>query len=508
MFNKLSLRISLLLSYLFLLLVSFVVLSVAVVLLFSSAPSPPEPTYEQMGAMLPGLRELNIGENSSLLQTRLNDFADERGARILIVRLRDEDERVQVVYDSSDVYKPGDVPRIALDERYSSRRLEQLFQRNVQGDEPSTRIRVIFGQLSDPDGERWLFAGITPETMVERLRSSRPFALPNRLRGTENIALLIAEPRPTASLQAVLTDFSGSLLPPLLQALLVGGVIALLLAFLISRSIAKPLQALAEGASAVAEGDYETQVEESGPQEVRSVAQAFNYMSEEVRSTHQAQRDFMANVSHDLKTPLTSIQGYSQAIMEGVASDTTDTARIIHDEAGRLNRMVVRLTDLARLQAGRLNMKKVRLQLNDIVAGVAERLSIVAQQKHITLHVETLPAPHIMGDGDRLAQVMTNLISNAIKYTQKGGDVWITTQPQNGGVQVTVRDNGIGIVEDELPRIFERFYQVDKARGPARGTGLGLAITQEIVEGHGGKIRVDSAGKDQGTTFSVWLPSA
>jgi signal transduction histidine kinase len=125
--------------------------------------------------------------------------------------------------------------------------------------------------------------------------------------------------------------------------------------------------------------------------------------------------------------------------------------------------------------------------MGQVAAAISQRLSVVAQKKGVALHVQAETMPVIAGDGDRLVQVLTNLLSNAIKYTPSGGAVWLTTQVNNGGVEVVVKDTGIGIPEEDLPRIFERFYQVDKARGPKRGTGLGLAITAEIVQAHGGK---------------------
>jgi signal transduction histidine kinase len=231
-------------------------------------------------------------------------------------------------------------------------------------------------------------------------------------------------------------------------------------------------------------------------------------MTGQVRANQLSQREFVANVSHDLKTPLTSIQGYSQAIMDGTAKEPAQAAKIIHDEAERLNRMVTELTDLARLQAGRLSMKMQPLDISDIVSAIAQRLWVVAERENIKLHIQNHPVPTIGGDGDRLVQVFTNLLSNAIKYTREGGEVWIETDVRDGGVEVVIKDNGIGIPPEDLPRIFERFYQVDKSRGPRRGTGLGLAIAQEIVHAHGGEIEIHSEGRNKGTTVTVWLPAA
>lgn len=481
MLKNLSLRVSLLLSYLFLLLMTLIVLLGAVVVLFSSVQAPPQPTYEQLIAILPGIQD-NYNERGGFFQ--LDEFASERDVRALVVRRVPNNPQPFVFYDTADVYQRGDpLPMVRENPRFVSERVERFVRDR----------RVVVGRFQNPDNEEWLFAGITVTT--GRTRSSE-------------FSLLLAEPRPTASLQSVLNSLSNALLPPLVQAMTVGGVMALVLAFFISRNIAKPLQALSEGASSVARGDYDVQVPETGPQEVQSVAQAFNYMSQEVRNTQQAQRDFMANVSHDLKTPLTSIQGYSQAIMDGVAPDPAEVAGIIHDEAARMNRMVIQLTDLARLQAGRLSMKMSALTINDITEAIVQRLSVVAENKQIQLQIDTQPLPAVTGDGDRLVQVMTNLVSNAIKYTDPGGSVQVQTRSSGGGVEIQVRDTGIGIPQDEIDRIFERFYQVDKARGPSRGTGLGLAITQEIIEAHGGTIQVDSPGTGQGTTFTVWLPAA
>ncbi len=489
MLTRLNLRYRLFLSYAVLLLISLGVIAVALFLFLAARPSPPESTYERLAAVAQGLNINSLVEEFApnigrpIVRVRLTDlladFAQTRGVRVMSITI--EGERGFVNYDSAGVFALGDPINIALGS-YTSGRLARVVG-------PS--ISQIYGSFFDPgDGTEWLFGGIGGQ------RSGQGFVM-----------LILADPRPTVSLQETLSEFGSSLLLPILQAGCVGLLVAFVLAAVISRSIARPLQAVAGAAPQVAAGRYELRVPVTGPPEVRAVAEAFNRMSAEVRLTQQAQRDFLANVSHDLKTPLTSIQGYSQAIIDGTAKNPAHAAEIIHDEAERLNRMVVELTDLARIQAGRLSMKTAAVDIGQIAAAICQRLMVVAQKKQIRLHVHVTRMPDIAGDGDRLAQVLTNLISNAIKYTPEGGEIWVKTQVVGNGVEVIVQDTGIGIPAKDLPRIFERFYQVDKARGPERGTGLGLAIVKEIVQAHGGEIRVYSEGENKGTTFVVWLPS-
>lgn len=487
-----SLRLRLLSSYIILLVVALGVIAGALILLISNRPAPPESTYERLAALTQGLNirdmvaELDLDTNRPFLQIEipelLDTFAESRNVRTLQIRVTQD--KAIVIYDSANMYEQYSPIQIFRD-KYSDSRLEKVLARGVE---------QIYGGFEDPDGSEWLYGGII---MLPRFGQQ----------GNGNNMWILAEPRPIISFRETLEDFSAALLPPLIQAGIVGIVVAFILAALISRTIAKPLQRVAIGAKAVAKGDYGEHVPVSGPPEVRALAESFNVMTAEVRATHQAQRDFLANVSHDLKTPLTSIQGYSQAIIDGAARDPKNAAQIIFEEAGRLNRMVVELTDLVRLEAGRLSMKSEAIDMSQLAAGVVQKLSVVAKQQGVSLDADTQPLPHIAGDGDRLAQVLTNLVSNAIKFTPEGGRVKVTTRFADEGVVLMVQDTGKGIPPEELTRVFERFYQVDKARGPERGTGLGLAITQEIIEAHGGKISVYSKGENRGTTFRIWLPS-
>ncbi|MCS6835817.1 MAG: HAMP domain-containing histidine kinase [Anaerolineae bacterium] len=486
--RRFTLRQRLFASYLFMLAVSLGVISLALLLLFSTQAAPLEQSYQRIAAIAQGLNLRDLIALGGRRRDRLtlsrfvdlmNDFAETRSVRVLW--LVEQKGTFSVLHDTSGTFQLNDALAPRMDD-YNNPFLQRALR----------ETRQFFGTFHDPDGQEWVFAGVAREAPA--LRPNQP------------ALLLIAEPRPTRSLQSALSEFGRALLPPIIQAGFIGALVAFGLAFAISRSIARPLKALVEGAEAVARGNYSVRVAEQGAQELRRVAQAFNHMAHEVRSSQEAQRDFVANVSHDLKTPLTSIQGYSQAIIDGAAKDPAQAARIIHDEAARLNRLVVELTDLIRLQSGRLSMHFDRVDLARAARAIAERLAVVAQSKAIDLAVQAPPELPIVGDGDRLAQVITNLLSNALKYTPNGGQVSLRLYAPGEGVELIVRDSGIGIPSEDLPRIFERFYQVDKARGPRRGTGLGLAIVREIVSAHGGRIHAESDGPGRGATFVVWLP--
>lgn len=514
-----SLRFRLLVSYVLLLGVTIVAITMTLFFATAARQAPPQQTYERLTALVRGLdfsslivefgnlreadlpRPAQAGEDSSAaererlrladlaaLETRyvemLTEFASTRDVRVMWL-VQTNDGTVRVAYDSSGLTQRGDtMPEETLSVQRGSPGGERSTLRLPDGAEQ------VYGVLRDDLGQQWLFSGFATAFL-------RPIARTN--------LVMVAEKRPTESLQDVLADFGVALLLPLIQAGLVGLVVAALLATLISRTIARPLQAVSRAATAVARGDMDQRVPISGPQEVQQVARAFNYMNDEVQAAQQSQRDFMANVSHDLKTPLTSIQGYSQAIMDGTARQPEKAAAIIHDEASRLTRMVIALTDLARMEAGQFSLNIASLDLAQIVEAVGQKLQPLAQKKHITFQVEAPSQQRVAGDGDRLVQVFNNLIGNAIKYTPQGGRVRVRCRAVETGVEVLISDNGPGIPKADLPRIFERFYQVDKARGPRRGTGLGLAITHEIVMLHGGRIDVQSI-EGQGTQFTVWLP--
>ncbi len=321
--------------------------------------------------------------------------------------------------------------------------------------------------------------------------------------------LMLAVPRPPVPLLTILGD---ELMLPVLGAGLMALVISLLVAFWLARWIGDPLQKVVV-ASRHMPSPETTPVVPHGPHEVQELARAFNEMNTRVQTSQLSQRAFVANVSHELKTPLTSVQGFAQALLDGTASSPDaqkQAAQVIYDESGRMHRMVLDLLDLARLDAGTLELQRAPVDLPALLYNIAEKFTPQARAGNVGIRVEASPAlPAITGDGDRLAQVFTNLLDNALKFTPPGGCVVLRTAQAGMDVQVEVADSGAGISPQALPHIFDRFFQADPSRpgGQKHGAGLGLAIVKEIVKAHGGKISVRSQ-PGTGSTFTVSLPLA
>jgi two-component system OmpR family sensor kinase len=312
--------------------------------------------------------------------------------------------------------------------------------------------------------------------------------------------------------QAVLVYFGENLLRPLVEAGAAATLLAVILAVVLARSIASPLHRMAATAQAIAHGNYAQPAPVSGPDEVRALGQALNTMAREVQAAQQTQHDFVANVSHELKTPLTSIQGFAQAILDGAVSSPEAlqrSASIIYNEADRLRRLVEGLLDVTRLEAGHAAFRRAPLDLGLVLGATVEKFGLRAKEKGVVLQAQLPPQlPPMLGDADRLAQVFTNLLDNALKHTPGGGRVMLLSQVAADGVNIAVTDSGEGIPAEDLQRIFERFYQVDKSRAKPEarsGVGLGLYISKEIVDAHGGTLRAESV-QGVGSRFTVWLP--
>lgn len=313
--------------------------------------------------------------------------------------------------------------------------------------------------------------------------------------------------QPLTDVTTVVRDLRGRLLLSTGIALLLSGIVGLVF----SRAITRPVRRLTDAAGAVAQGHLDTQVPARSRDELGQLSRAFNAMTARLRSARQMQVDFVANVSHELRTPLTSIKGMVETLRAGAVEDLDVRDRFlgtVESETDRLIRMVHDLLLLSRADSEALNLRCESVDVAHLVRLTVERLTPQADARGVTLCVETVPGlPPAWADPDRVAQVLVNLLDNAIKYSPQGAtvDVVVLAGPEQT-VLVQVRDRGIGIPPEALPRIGERFYRADKARARAHGgTGLGLAIAQALVEAHGGKLWLESR-EGEGTTARFTLP--
>lgn len=307
----------------------------------------------------------------------------------------------------------------------------------------------------------------------------------------------------------------GSATSTLIWYVVLAGLIALgismLLALYLSNAISKPVKAVTRAAGRMAEGDYGQEVVVRGGDEIAELARDFNLMAERVRTAYELQRDFVGDVSHELRTPLTSIEGFSQAILDGVIQGEEKQRRsleIINEESKRLVRVLRDLLLLSEIDAGELYPEKKDVDLVDLLRKLSSMYEVRAGQEGIELRVDTPEGVlNADTDPDRLERILTNLLDNAIKYTG-GGTVVLSATGGEGLVRISVADTGQGIEPELLPRLFERFYRVEKSRATRHGgAGLGLSICKELVETMGGTIEVHSL-PGQGTTFTVTLPRA
>jgi signal transduction histidine kinase len=296
------------------------------------------------------------------------------------------------------------------------------------------------------------------------------------------------------------------------QFLLVGAVaatISLLVARFFARGMTQPLRDMAAAARRMETGDYAVRVETRSRDEVGRLAAAFNRMSEELEGLEQSRRDLVANVSHELKTPITAIRAHLENLLDGVERPDPATLEVMLGQTDRLGRLVDQLLELSKLESGELPLHREQLALRPLVDELITEIGVARADRSVSLRNEVpddLPA--LFADRERLHQVLFNLVDNAVRFTPHGGDVRVTAHRVNGSVQIAVADTGAGIPAEHLPRLFERFYRADPARSrDDGGTGIGLAIARSVVEAHGGTIRAESV-PGRGSVFTFDVPAS
>lgn len=310
------------------------------------------------------------------------------------------------------------------------------------------------------------------------------------------------------------TNYQAAVTDALSLATLTALIAAILASYFISRQVVGPVQRMMAISHRIAEGEYEERLKVSGNvqsnqlDELDQLALTFNQMADKLEKTETMRRQLIGDVTHELRTPLAAIKGYMEGLMDGVLPAIPETYQQVHSEADRLQRLVNDLQELSRVEAGAFQLKLEPVAPAELIDTVVSHLNRQFEEKGILLEFKLVSdLPKISADKDRILQVLTNLVGNAMQYTPTGGKVVITATRVQSEIQISITDTGIGISPNHLPFIFNRFYRTDKSRTRASGgSGIGLTIAQALVKAHHGRIWAESAGDGKGSTFTFTLP--
>jgi two-component system sensor histidine kinase BaeS len=286
----------------------------------------------------------------------------------------------------------------------------------------------------------------------------------------------------------------------LLISLLALGGIAILLSIIFSKRLTNPIEGLTEAAVAIGDGDLKRRVAIAGHDEITKLSDAFNRMAQSLEIQESLRKKLTSNVAHELRTPISAIRGELEGMIDGFIPTDREHLQSLYAEIGRLRNILEGIEELSRAEASGLTLRKQEIELAPFLNNIIDRFRNVFQDKGVSINLACDGGLRVSADPDRLSQVVINLLSNALKATEKSGNVWVKAAKGEGGTLLEVRDNGTGIKPEDLPYIFERFY-----RGAGGGLGLGLTIVRELVEAHGGRVSAASE-YGRGATFTVLIP--
>jgi signal transduction histidine kinase len=337
-------------------------------------------------------------------------------------------------------------------------------------------------------------------------------SVPRVVGGEQNGSVYAIRDAPDTGLIGGLTE-TGRFLRHFWLQLLGAGAVAALIALLLSRWLARgmtqPLRDMAEAARKMETGDYSERVHTRSRDEVGQLAEAFNRMSAELEGVERLRRDLVANVSHELKTPISALRAHLENLLDGIEEPNPETLQVMLNQSERLGRLVEEVLDLSRLESGDVPLDRRAVELEPLVSEVLSEIEVVRADRRVQVDSELpIDLPPALADRNRVHQVLFNLLDNAVRFTPEGGHVEVSASRHNGAVEVRVTDTGVGIPERHLPMLFERFYRVDTARSRNDGgTGIGLAIARSVIEAHGGRIWAEST-PGEGSVFAFELPVA
>ena len=357
-------------------------------------------------------------------------------------------------------------------------------------------------------GERWLTDRQEESRHDETRRRSvmQRGRLPIKVNG-ETVGYLSALPRARGGVEPIPFDMQRWFSRILLTVAAVGTVVGLLFGISASRNVTAPLSRLAAAARTIGSGDLGERVTVSGTDEMQEVARAFNDMADGLEEAERLRRNLVADVAHELRTPLSVIQGNLRAILDDVYPLEKSEISRLYDQTRILNRLVEDLRLVAQAEAGQLPLNLARTNLGQLVQDTVATFEPVAESEGVALTLESVELPEVPIDRTRFSQIMNNLLANALNHTSAGGHVTVFIDQTDREAIVQVSDSGTGIEQEHLPHVFDRFYRTERARDrDSGGTGLGLAIVRALIEAHGGSVDAMSDGLEQGTTFEIRLP--
>jgi len=303
--------------------------------------------------------------------------------------------------------------------------------------------------------------------------------------------------------------FGEALQSALLLALAAALVFGLLASVAFSLRISGPIGRLAEASRRIADGRYGERVAVTSNDEVGDLAESFNSMAASLETTERRRLDLVGDVAHELRTPLATIDSYLEGLEDGLVRPGGDTWQLLRGETERLSRLVNDLQELWRAEAGQLPLSITRLDVGPQLQAAADRFAASAHEQRVALVVEPVTGLAVAADAARLGQVIDNFLANAIRYSRADGQITLSANRAGSEVAVHVTDEGPGLTEEQLARVFERFYRVDPARSrDLGGSGIGLAIARALAQAMGGRVSAASPGPGQGATFTVVLAAA
>jgi len=344
-------------------------------------------------------------------------------------------------------------------------------------------------------------------------------SLPPQIETTLTSLVPAAEPQVIDQTTIAITQtMQRMVLQSLMIAAIAATIAGLLSSILLMREILRPLDDIVESSRRIADGHYDERVTVPTSEELALVATNFNEMAESLAQVEQQRVEMIGNVAHELRTPLTGLRGYLEGLLDGLFPSNSETFGHMYQEVRRLQRLIDDLQALSRVEAGQFELSMLDFDLNNVVQRVANQARPQIDAEHLSLNVRVEGTPLVIfADADRTAQVVVNLLSNAIRYTPAGGSITVATSSTDRFAQVSIQDTGQGITQEDLRHIFDRFYRADPSRtreyignggGSVGGSGIGLTIARHLVWAMGGKISVESEGIDRGSTFTLWLPLA